>query len=176
MLMKIIIAGSGKVGYALTRQLSSEGYDITVVDKDSDALQNVMEHYDVMAVCGNCATKNILVSAGVSDADLLIAATGEDEVNLLCCAVAHKINPAIHTIARIRNPEYSEQIYGMRDVFALSMAVNPEKQAALEIERLLKYPGFLNRDTFAKGKVEIVELKIEDGSPLCNIPLKKWAK
>ena len=78
MLMKIIIAGSGKVGYALTRQLSSEGYDITVVDKDSDALQNVMEHYDVMAVCGNCATKNILVSAGVSDADLLIAATGED--------------------------------------------------------------------------------------------------
>lgn len=176
MLMKIIIAGSGKVGYALTRQLSSEGYDITVVDKDSDALQNVMEHYDVMAVCGNCATKNILVSAGVSDADLLIAATGEDEVNLLCCAVAHKINPAIHTIARIRNPEYSEQIYGMRDVFALSMAVNPEKQAALEIERLLKYPGFLNRDTFAKGKVEIVELKIEDGSPLCNIPLKKMGE
>ncbi len=173
MLMKIIIAGSGKVGYTLTRQLSSEGYDVTVIDKDSDVLQNVMEHYDVMAVCGNCATKSILVSAGASDADLLIAATGEDEVNLLCCAVAHKINPAIHTIARIRNPEYSEQIYGMRDVFALSMAINPEKQAALEIERLLKYPGFLNRDTFAKGKVEIVELKIDAESPLCNVPLKK---
>lgn len=159
--MKIIIAGCGKVGYALTRQLSSEGYDITIIDKDGDVLQSTMEHYDVMAVCGNCAIQSVLSSAGAQDADLLIAATGEDEVNLLSCAVAHKMNPAIHTIARIRNPEYSDQIYGMRDVFGLSMAINPERQAALEIERLLKYPGFLNRDTFVKGRVEIVELKIE---------------
>ena len=86
------------------------------------------------------------------------------------------MNPAIHTIARIRNPEYSDQIYGMRDVFGLSMAINPERQAALEIERLLKYPGFLNRDTFVKGRVEIVELKIEENSPLCGVPLKKMGE
>ena len=171
--MKIIIAGCGKVGYALTRQLSSEGYDITIIDRDSDVLSNAMEHYDVMAVCGNCAIHRVLSSAGAQDADLLVATTGEDEVNLLSCAVAHKMNPKIHTIARIRNPEYSDQIYGMRDVFGLSMAINPERQAALEIERLLKYPGFLNRDTFAKGRVEIVELKIGEDSPLCGIPLKK---
>ena len=171
--MKIIIAGCGKVGYALTRQLSSEGYDITIIDRDSDVLSNAMEHYDVMAVCGNCAIQSVLSSAGAQDADLLVATTGEDEVNLLSCAVAHKMNPKIHTIARIRNPEYSDQIYGMRDVFGLSMAINPERQAALEIERLLKYPGFLNRDTFAKGRVEIVELKIGEDSPLCGIPLKK---
>lgn len=174
--MKIIIAGCGKVGYALTRQLSSEGYDITIIDKDGDVLQSTMEHYDVMAVCGNCAIQSVLSSAGAQDADLLIAATGEDEVNLLSCAVAHKMNPAIHTIARIRNPEYSDQIYGMRDVFGLSMAINPERQAALEIERLLKYPGFLNRDTFVKGRVEIVELKIEENSPLCGVPLKKMGE
>ena len=171
--MKIIIAGCGKGGYALTRQLSSEGYDITIIDRDSDVLSNAMEHYDVMAVCGNCAIHSVLSSAGAQDADLLVATTGEDEVNLLSCAVAHKMNPKIHTIARIRNPEYSDQIYGMRDVFGLSMAINPERQAALEIERLLKYPGFLNRDTFAKGRVEIVELKIGEDSPLCGIPLKK---
>ena len=104
-------------------------------------------------------------------ADLLIAVTGKDEINLLCCMTAHAMNAKLHTIARIRNPEYGEQIYEMRDVFALSMVVNPERQAALESERLLKYPGFLKRDTFAKGRVEIVELRIEADSKLCNVSL-----
>ena len=169
--MNIIIAGCGKVGTTLARQLSAEGYDITIVDAAQQVLGASVERLDVMAVQGNCASMDVLLQAGVMEADLLIAATNADEVNLLCCTTAHGINPGLHTIARIRNPEYTEQIFAMRDVFGLSMAVNPEKQAAVEIERLLKYPGFLRRDTFAKGRAEIVELRIDGQSKLCNVAL-----
>ena len=169
--MNIIIAGDGKVGSMLTRQLSTEGHDITVIDCDSRVLQSSVERYDVIAVHGNCASMSVLQQAGVKEANLLIAATSEDEVNLLCCTTAHALNPKLHTIARIRNPEYTEQIYRMRDIFGLSMLINPENQAAVEIERLLKYPGFLRRDTFAKGRTEIVELRVDSGSKLCNVRL-----
>ncbi len=169
--MNIIIAGDGKVGSMLARQLSSEGHDITVIDSNSKVLQASVERYDVFAVHGNCAAMDVLQQAGVRDADLLIAATSEDEVNLLCCTTAHALNPKLHTIGRIRNPEYSEQIYRMRNVFGLSMVINPENQAAAEIDRLLKYPGFLRRDTFAKGRTEIVELRVNAGSKLCNVRL-----
>ncbi|MFI3254737.1 MAG: Trk system potassium transporter TrkA [Eubacteriales bacterium] len=169
--MKIIIAGDGKVGALLTRQLSAEGYDLTVIDSNQKVLNHTVEQHDVMAVHGNCASMPVLLQGGVKEADLLIAATSTDEVNLLCCLTAQGINPKLHTIGRIRNPEYSDQIYTMQDFFALSMAVNPEKQAAVEVERLLKYPGFLKRDTFAKGRVEIVELRIDEKSKLCNLSL-----
>lgn len=169
--MNIIIAGDGKVGSMLTRQLSSEGHAITVIDSNAKVLQSSVERYDVISVHGNCASMSILQEAGVSHADLLIAATSEDEINLLCCTTAHSLNPKLHTIARIRNPEYTEQIYRMRDVFGLSMVINPENQAAVEIERLLKYPGFLRRDTFAKGTTEIVELRVDRGSKLCDVKL-----
>ena len=169
--MNIIIAGDGKVGSMLTRQLSGEGYDITVIDNDSRVLESSVERYDVISVHGNCASMGVLLQAGVKDADLLIAVTSHDEVNLLCCTTAHALNPKLHTIARIRDPEYTEQIYRMRNVFGLSMVINPESQAATEMERLLKYPGFLRRDTFAKGKTEIVELRVDAGSKLCNVRL-----
>ena len=169
--MNIIIAGGGKVGTSLARQLSAEGYDITMIDDDPQVLGASVERMDVMAVQGNCAAMSVLLQAGVEDADLLIAVTHADEVNLLCCTTAHGINPKLHTIARIRNPEYAEQIFAMGDVFGLSMAINPEKQAAVEIQRLLKYPGFLRRDAFAKGRAEIVELRIDEKSRLCNVAL-----
>ena len=170
--MKIIIAGLGKVGNTLAQQLAAENdYDLTVVDRNAQVLQTVVEKYDVLGVQGNCAAMTTLVDAGVKDADLLIAVTDADEMNLLCCVTAHSLNPRIHTIARIRNPEYSDQVYKMRDLLALSMSVNPEKQAAIEIERLLKYPGFLKREPFAKGRMEIVELRVEPGSKLCNVAL-----
>ena len=170
--MNIIIAGDGKVGAALTRQLSSEGYNITVIDTNLQVLQSSMDRYDVMGVQGNCASMEVLLQAGVKSADLLIAATNADEVNLLCCTVAHGINPKLHTIARVRNPEYDEQIFKMRDIFGLSMSINPERQAATEIERLLKFPGFLRRDVFAKGRSEIVELKIDKSSKLLGVKLQ----
>ncbi len=171
--MKIIIAGSGKVGATLLRQLSAEGHDLTIIDLKKYVLEAAVEQYDVMTVEGNCAAMEVLRSAGVKEADLLIAATGADEVNLLSCMTAHSLNKNLHTIARIRNPEYSEQIYKMRDILALSLAVNPEAQAAKEIERLLKFPGFLRRDTFAKGRAEIVELRVEESSKLRGISLSE---
>ena len=169
--MNIIIAGDGKVGNTLARNLAAEKHDITLIDNNQHVLNTTMGRMDVMTVHGNCAAMDTLRDAGVKDADLLIAATSADEVNLLCCTTAHGMNRNLHTIARIRNPEYTEQIYSMRDLFALSMAINPEKQAAAEIHRLLKYPGFLRRDTFAKGRTEIVELRIDKNSKLCNTSL-----
>lgn len=169
--MRIVIAGSGKVGTTLALRLSSEGYDITMIDSNQQVLQEVCEQCDAMGVQGNCASMPVLLQAGVQDADLLIAATSEDEVNLLCCTTAHGINPKLHTIGRIRNPDYTQQIHALRNVFALSLAVNPEFQAAREVERLLRFPGFLRRDTFAKGRSAIVELRVEEDSPLCGIRL-----
>ncbi len=169
--MKIIIAGNGRVGLTLAKQLSVEGYDLTLIDSDPSVLQSSLEKIDVLAYQGNCASMETLQGAGVESAELLIATTGTDELNLLCCMTAHALNHKIHTIARIRDPEYVRQAYMMKESFGLSLAFNPEKQAAAEIERLIKYPGFLKRDTFAKGRAEIVELKIDEGSKLCNVPL-----
>ena len=169
--MHIIIAGHGKVGITLLQQLSQEGHDLTLIDMNRTVLDGAVTRHDVMAVQGNCAAQQVLLDAGVMDADLLIAVTGADEVNLLSCMTAHGLNPNLHTIARIRNPEYTQQIHQMRDLFALSMTVNEEAQAAKEMDRLLKLPGFLRRDTFAKGKAEIVELRIDEKSKLNGISL-----
>ena len=171
--MKILIAGVGKSGDRLTRQLSAEGHEIILIDKNAGRLEEAVEQYDVMAVCGDCTLMNILLQADVREADLLIVTTSADEVNLLCCMTAHYLNPDIHTIVRICNPDYSEQIYEMRKTFALSLAVNPELQAAEEIDRLLKYPGFLKREVFARSRVEIVELRVNEQSPLCNVSLNE---
>jgi len=171
--LKILIAGNGKVGELLTRQLSAEGYDITVIDKDKAALADESENFDVITYTGNCAAAATLRGAGVAGADLLIAATGSDEINLLCCMTAKSLNPKIHTIARLKSSEYHEQAYGMKDIFAIPLIFNPERQAAVEIERLIRYPGFLKRDTFTKGRVEIVELKIDGASKLCGRALSE---
>ena len=169
--MKIIIAGGGTVGQTLARQLALEGHDLTIIDRETGVVESTVERLDAMAVYGNCASGQVLEQAGIREADLLIAATGQDEVNLLCCMTAHGMNENLHTIARIRTPEYAQQVLTMPQVFPLSLTVNPERQAAYEAERLLKYPGFLRRDTFAKGRSEIVELRIDQESPLCNVPL-----
>ena len=169
--MKILIAGDGKLGETLAKQLSLEKHDVTIVDSDPTVLETGVGRYDVMYMHGNCATMETLRQAGVEQANLLIAVTGSDEVNLLCCTTAHWINPELHTIARIRNPEYAEQAYAMRDAFAISMMVNPDQQAAAEIERLIKYPGFLKRESFAKGRMEIVELRIDAESKLRDVTL-----
>ncbi len=173
--MNIIVAGAGKTGLTLARQMIAEGHNITLIDTNSHVLESAVERYDAMAVCGNSASKNILMQAGIENADLVIAATDADEVNLLCCMTAHGINRNLHTIARIRSPQYAEQVVTMPEIFPLSLTVNPEKRAALEIERLLQFPGFLHRDTFAKGQVAIVELRIEQGSKLCNLPLSEMS-
>ena len=169
--MNIIIAGNGKVGSTLMRLLCSEGHDVTVIDSDPQVLEDSQAQFDVMSIQGNCASMDVLLQAGVKDTDLLIAVTDADEINLLCCATAHGINPRLHTIARVRNPEYNQQMFTFQNIFGLSMSINPEKMAAMEIERLLKYPGFLKRDSFANGRTEIVELRVDASSKLCNVAL-----
>ena len=169
--MDIIIAGAGKAGMTLARQLAAEKHNITLIDEDRSVLDEATEQLDAIAVCGNCASREVLLEAGIENAELVIAATNADEVNLLCCMTAHGLNDKVHTIARIRNPEYADQVMTMPEVFPLSLTVNPEKQAAMEIERLLKYPGFLRRDTFAKGQMEIVELRIDEKSKLKDVAL-----
>lgn len=169
--MKIIIAGDGKVGLTLTQKLAAEGHDLTLIDSKQSVLDSSIERFDVMGVQGNCASMEVLDRAGVRKANLLIAVTSTDEINLLCCMTAHGLNQDINTIARIRNPEYGKQIFTMREVYSLSLIVNPEKQAAREMERLIKFPGFLQRDTFAKSRVEIVELRLAEDSRLCDVRL-----
>ena len=171
--MKILVAGNGKMGASLTKQLTAEGCDLTVIDENPGVLESIMEDCDVMGIEGNCASMDTLRDAGVEDADLLVAMTGKDEVNLLCCMTAHSMNPRLHTVTRIKNPEYAGQIYSLRSAFGLSMAVNPDRQAASEIGRLIKYPGFLKRDTFARGTVEIVELRVREDSKAIGVPLSK---
>lgn len=169
--MNVIIAGGGKVGLTLARLLSAEEHNITMIDLQPEVLSEAVEHFDALAVCGNCASKEILMDAEIKKADLLIAVTDADEVNLLCCMTAHGLNEKLHTIARIRNPQYAEQVMTMPQVFPLSLTVNPEKKAAKEIAGLLKFPGFLRRDTFAKGKMEIVELRVDENSKLQDVAL-----
>lgn len=170
--MHIIIVGDGKVGVALTEQLSQEDHDVTVIDSNPKVLEQSLESYDVMVVHGNGASIGVLKDAGVEETDLLIAATSRDETNLLTCIVAKKLG-ARHTIARVRNPEYAEQLLLMRDELGLSMTINPEMAAAREIHHLLQFPSFLKRDSFAKGRVEIVEIHVDKSTRLADIPLRR---
>ena len=169
--MNIIIAGIGKVGATLLGKLAGEGHDLTLIDLKKNVLEASCEGQDAMGVAGNCASAKVLAEAGVKDAQLLIAVADKDEVNLLTCMVAHNLNPRIHTIARIRDPEYMEQAQTMQKMFSLSMVINPELQSAREMDRVLKLPGFLRRESFAKGRAQIVELRIERGSKLCGVTL-----
>lgn len=173
--MKIVVVGDGKVGYTLTKQLSQEGHDLVVIDNDQKVLQHSMEALDVFVVQGNGATLAVQQEAEVGQSDLLIAATSGDEINLLCCVLAKKLG-CRHTIARVRNPEYTQQLALLRDDLGLSMTINPERTAAHEIFRLLQFPSFLKRDTFCRGRVELVEVKIKEGSPLAGVQLKDFHK
>ena len=126
--MNIVVIGNGKVGYTLTEVLSQEGHDVTVIDTRKEVLAYSEERLDVMVIEGNGADVEIQKQAGVPEADLVIAVTARDEVNLLCCMLSRKLG-CIHTIARIRSPEYSEAYYLLRDELGLSMVVNPERTA-----------------------------------------------
>lgn len=170
--MNIIIVGDGKVGAALAAQLSGEGHDVTIIDSNSHVLRESAEALDVMVVAGNGATMATLQEARVDQADLLIAATSRDELNLLTCLTAKKLGCA-NTIARIRNPEYTDQLIAMREELGLSLTVNPEQAAAIEAYQLLQFPSVLKRESFAKGRVEIVAVPVHEGSKLAGIPLHK---
>ncbi|MFR9189939.1 MAG: NAD-binding protein [Anaerotruncus massiliensis (ex Togo et al. 2019)] len=173
--MKIVIVGDGKVGCTLTERLSKEGHDIVVIDNNRQVLRESAEIFDVMAVHGNGASLRVQKAADVQNSDLLIAAASGDELNLLCCIIARKLG-CKHTIARMRNPEYVEQLFFLREELGLSMMINPERASAKEIFRLLQFPTFLKRDSFAKGRAEIVEIVLREGSILSGKRLNELYK
>lgn len=172
--MRIVIIGCGKVGYTLAKQLTQENHDITIIDNNKKILEHAQEALDVMTMSGNGAALGTQREANVDEADLLIATTDSDELNLLCCIVAKRLG-CKHTISRVRNAEYMRQIQFMRDDFGLSMTVNPEFATARTIYRFLQFPSFLKTDSFAKGRVELVELKLFKDSVLNGKSLGKLA-
>lgn len=169
--MKIVIVGCGNVGTALVEQLSREGHNITAVDEKEDLVQGITNTYDVMGIVGNGAVYSVQLEAGVGEADLLIAVTGQDELNLLCCLIARKAG-GCHTIARVSNPVYYKEIAFIKEELGLSLVINPQHAVAMEMARLLKFPSALEIDTFTKGRVELVKYKIPDNSVLCDMQLK----
>lgn len=166
--MKIIVVGCGKVGATIATELNQEGHDITVIDQDPQVLKTITESIDVMSVEGNGAIYKVQMEADIKKADLLIATTNSDELNILCCLIAKKAGNC-HTIARIRNPEYAEEVSYIREELNLSLAINPELAAAREIARLLQFPSAIKIDTFAKGRVEIMKFQIPGHSILHNM-------
>ncbi len=169
--MRIIIVGCGKVGDTLCRQLVSEGHDIVVIDSDSQKVSALVDAYDVMGISGNGASSDIQHEAGIANADLLIACTPGDELNIICCAIAKKLG-AKETIARVRKPEYYNLF--MSSELGLSLMVNPEYEAAKEIYRILNFPGVSKVEEFAEGKLELVEYRIPAKSELLGLALKDF--
>lgn len=171
--MKIIIVGCGKVGEKLLEKLSNEKeHDITIVDQRSEIISDVANEYDVMGVIGNGVDIETLNEAGVDSADIVIAVTGSDEINLMICLLAKKKGNC-QTIARVRQPEYRKSIEIIKDDLGLTMIVNPEFAAASEIARALRFPSAIQIDTFAKGRVEILKFKVPEESILNGLKVSE---
>lgn len=173
--MKIIILGAGKVGKTLIKHMSNEDHDIIVVDQNAMKVEEVVNQYDVIGVVGNGGSYDILMEAGAEDANLIICVTASDELNILAGLVAKKMGTR-HTIARVRNPDYSLQRDFMRNQLGFSMIVNPELEAASEIRRVLSFPSAVKVDTFSRGKVELAEFFVEDHSRLNGVELNQLHK
>lgn len=155
----IIIVGCGKVGATLIEQLSKEGHDITIIDKNPEIVQSLSDTYDVMGIVGNGASYGIQIEAGIEHADLIIAVTDSDELNLLCCTIARRVGSCA-AIARVRTPDYSEETGYLREKLGLAMILNPELEAANEAARILYLPTALSVNTFAHGQAELVKIQI----------------
>ena len=163
--MNIVIVGAGKVGKQIGIKLTREGHDVVIIDNDKDVLSRSGNEMAAICVEGNGADYRVQREAGVAGADVLIAATAHDEVNMLCCLIGHKLG-AKRTIARVRDPEYTAQLDFLKEELGLSMAINPELAASEEIERLLRIPSALNVEFFARGRVELVEVRLNADNPL----------
>lgn len=166
--MKIIVVGFGKVGYVLADQLNNEGHDLTVIDLNENRMQYAISQLDIQAITGNGTSYRTQMEAGIQDSDLLIAVTDHDEINLLSCLIAKKAGNC-HTIARVRNPEYSKEINFIKEELGLSMSINPERAAAMEIVHLIQIPSAMEIDTFARGRVNLIKFRVPNGSPILNI-------
>ena len=168
--LRIIIVGCGKVGRTLVEQLSQEGHDITIVDRDAQRTQTLANLYDIMGVQGNGASYSVLKEAGIENADLLIAVTQSDELNLLCCTVGRQVANCA-AIARVRTPDYSKEVGYLREKLGLAMIINPEMEAAAEAARILYLPTALEIDSFAHGQADLIKFKVPEGNVLDGMNL-----
>lgn len=163
--MKIIIVGCGKVGRTLAEELNKEDNEVTVIDRRYAVVEEISNQFDVMGVAGNGASYQTQMEAGIKKADILIAVTGSDELNLLCCLIAKRAGNC-QTIARVRNPEYSAEIGFVKEALGLAMTINPEFAAAQEIAKVLRFPSAIKINSFAKGRVEMLKFKVPKESRL----------
>ncbi len=163
--LSIIIVGCGKVGTTLVEQLSKEGHDITIIDKNSQKVQEIANIYDIMGVVGNGASYSVQMEAGIESTDLIIAVTESDELNLLCCTIAKQVADC-SAIARVRNPDYSKEVGYLREKLGLALIINPELEAAKEAARILYLPTALEVNSFAHGQAEMVKFKVPEGNVL----------
>lgn len=173
--MKIVVIGCGTIGGTIIEHVSKEGHNLVIIDNDKQRVEALIEHFDVLGVVGNGASLDIQEEAGVRGADLVIAVTPEDEINILACMVAKKLG-AKSTIARVRNPEYSRQTIIMQEELGLSMVVNPEQETADEITSMIDLPSLLKIEPFAKGKVNLIELLVDENSLLKDETLISLSK
>jgi len=170
--MQIIIVGCGKVGAALAKKLITEGHNITVIDTDSERIRYITEELDVLGIVGNGASISVLSEAGIEDADVFIAVTGSDELNLLCCLFAKKTADC-QTVARVRNPIYNKEIEFAKEQIGISSIINPELATAREISRLLRFPAAIQIDAFADGKVNLIKFRLTEDMQLNGCSLKE---
>lgn len=173
--MRILVVGDGKVGHALAENLALEDHNVVIVDRAEEVLAHSEETLDVLCVRGNGANARTLMEAGVDKADIIIAATASDETNMLCCLVAKRLG-AKYAVARIRDPEYNESLNLLQRELGIDRPINPEKATAQEISRLLRFPFASNIETFAKGRVEMVEFRAQEKDVMVGIPLKELSR
>ena len=173
--LSIIIVGCGKVGQTLIEQLSREGHDITIIDKNAEKVQAIANTYDIMGLVGNGASYSVQVEAGIENTDLLIAVTESDELNLLCCTVAKRV-AGCAAIARVRTPDYSQEINYLQEKLGLAMIINPELETAREAARMLSLPTALEVTSFAHGQAQMVSFKIPSGNLLDGMMLWDLSK
>lgn len=163
--MNIIIVGAGKVGYTLAKYLSVEEDNITIIDNNLNAIEHINNNLDVMCIKGNCTNLKVLIEAGIKDADILISVTNSDELNMLCSLAAKKLGVK-YTVARVRTPDYDQDMNLLTEALGIDLVINPEKAAALEISKLIKYPSVCSIDSFSNGKVNLVGFKVSEGTEL----------
>lgn len=170
--MNIIIVGCGRVGETLAEKLNDDGNQVTIIDMSAQKVKSIANKFDIMGIVGNGATHAVQQEAGIDRADLLIAVTNSDELNLLCCMIAKKAGNC-QTIARVKNPEYSKETPFLKDELGLAMVINPEFAAAEEVARILRFPSAIKIETFAKGRVELIKFKIPKDSRIIGMSVKE---
>ncbi len=163
--MNIFIVGGGEIGTSLAVQLAKDGYKLTLIDREGSIVDNMGNTADVICYQGNGASYATLKELNASNADMFIAVTNSDELNILSCMTAHMMG-AKHTIARVRDVDYASQNRFYKDKLGLSMTINPELATALEVYRLLRFPLATRVEVFAGGRAELVEMSVKEGSPL----------